>query len=283
MSALVFIDTNILLDFYRYPRGSAILPVLDHIDKNHSKVITSTQVEMEYKKNRQKVIVRSMTEMKGPKWDSFKLPVILSEAQAAQSIENDRKDIDKQSKILRNKIESILRNPSRNDNVFKTSQRLFKSSSKLNLKRPDPKRFTIRNLARKRFILGYPPRKDSDVSISDAINWEWLIHCAKEENQDVVIVSRDTDYGCRFGDDMIINDWLAQEFKQRVNIRKKVILTDKLMHGFQLANISVKKKEVDDEAKMLSEIKTIAQKRFLELKEARKQELDELIKELLGE
>ena len=50
MSALVFIDTNILLDFYRYPRGSAILQVLDHIDKNREKIITSTQVEMEYKK-----------------------------------------------------------------------------------------------------------------------------------------------------------------------------------------------------------------------------------------
>lgn len=282
MSALVFIDTNILLDFYRYPRGSAILPVLDHIDKNHEKIITSTQVEMEYKKNRQKVIVTSMTEMKGPKWDAFKLPVILSGTQAAQSIDNDRKDIDKQSKILKKKIESILKNPSRNDDVFKTLQRLFKSSTDLNLKRPDPKRFSIRNLAKKRFILGYPPRKDSDVSIGDAINWEWIIYCAKEKNQDVVIVSRDTDYGCRYANDMIINDWLSQEFKQRVNIRKKVILTDKLMQGFKLANISVRKKEVDDEEKMLSILKTVEKQRILEIEKAREQELDKLIEELFN-
>ena len=254
MSALVFIDTNILLDFYRYPRGSAILPVLEHIDKNHDKIITSTQVEMEYKKNRQKVIVASMTEMKGPKWDSYKLPVILSGAQAAKSIETDRKDIDKQTIILLRKIESILRNPSRNDDVYKTAKRLFGASTDLNLKRPDTRRFTIRNLARKRFVLGYPPRKDSDVSIGDAINWEWLVYCAKDKNQDVVIVSRDTDYGCRFGGEMIINDWLAQEFKDRVNIRRKVTLTDKLMEGFKLAKISVKKKEVDDEKKLLSKL-----------------------------
>ena len=80
MSALLFIDTNILLDFYRYPRGSAILDVLGHIDKNHDKIITSTRVEMEYKKNRQKVIIKSIPDKKGPKWDSYKLPVILSEA-----------------------------------------------------------------------------------------------------------------------------------------------------------------------------------------------------------
>ena len=158
MSSLVFIDTNILLDFYRYPRGSAILSVLEHIENNHDKIITSTQIEMEYKKNRQKVILNSMVEMKGPKWDSYKLPVILSATQAAQSIESDRKDIEKQSKILRRKIESVLKKPSNNDDVFKTLQRLFKSDSDLNLKRPDPKRFTIRNLARKRFVLGYPPR-----------------------------------------------------------------------------------------------------------------------------
>jgi len=252
MSALIFIDTNILLDFYRYPRGSAILSVLDHIENNLEKIITSTQIEMEYKKNRQKVILGSMSEMKGPKWDSHKLPVILSGTQAAQSIENDKKDIEKQSKILRKKIESVLRNPSRNDDVFKTLQKLFKADSQLNLKRPDPTRFTIRNLARKRFILGYPPRKDSDVAIGDAINWEWVVHCAQKMNQDVVIVSRDSDYGCKLGDQPIINDWLAQEFKQRVNIRRRVTLTDKLMDGFKFADITVKKKEIEAEDQMLS-------------------------------
>ncbi len=280
MSALVFIDTNILLDFYRYP-GSAILPVLDHINKNHQKIITSTQVEMEYKKNRQKVIIRSLTEMKGPKWESFNVPVILSSAQAAKSIESDRKDIDKQSKILRKKIESILRSPSRNDDVYKTLQRLFKSSSELNLKRPDPNRIAIRNLAKKRFILGYPPRKDSDVSIGDSINWEWIIYCASQKNQDVVIVSRDTDYGCRYGGDMIINDWLAQEFRQRVNIRRKVILTDKLMQGFKLANITVRKKEVDDEAKMLTEAENISKYLQQSIKE-REQEIEKFFGEIFS-
>jgi hypothetical protein len=52
MSSLLFIDTNILLDFYRYPRGSALLSVLGHIDRNHDKIITTTQVDMEYKKNK---------------------------------------------------------------------------------------------------------------------------------------------------------------------------------------------------------------------------------------
>ena len=282
MNALLFIDTNILLDFYRYPRGSAILDVLGHIDKNHDKIITSTQVEMEYKKNRQKVIINSIPDMKGPKWDSYKLPVILSEAQAAQSIEVNRKNINKQSKVLKTKIEQILKSPSTNDEVFKTLQRLFKSDSDLNLRRPNKTRFTIRNLARKRFSLGYPPRKDSDTSIGDGVNWEWIIHCAKSKNQDVVIVSRDTDYGCRLNDGMIINDWLCQEFKERVNRRKKVILTDKLTDGFKLVDISVKKKEVEDETEMLSELLHQDESKQAELQELKEERLNTLIHSIIG-
>jgi len=255
MSKLIFIDTNILLDFYRYPRGSAILSVLDHIDKNHDKIIISTQVEMEYKKNRQKVIVASLSEMKGPKWENYKLPVIIKNVQAAKSIEKSKKDIKKQTQKLKRKIEAILRNPARNDEVYKTLQRLFKSKSDLNLKRPDNNRFKVRNLARKRFSLGYPPRKDADTSIGDSINWEWIIQCAKEKNKDVIIVSRDTDFGCRYNNEMIINDWLSQEFKERVGRERRVVLTDNLAKGFKQIDIPVKQKEIDFESDLIEKFK----------------------------
>ncbi|MDO8703509.1 MAG: PIN domain-containing protein [Sulfuricaulis sp.] len=68
MDALIFIDTNIFLDFYRYPQGSAVLPILGYIDGNHDKIITGNQIEMEFKKNRQKVILESIGFLKGPAW-----------------------------------------------------------------------------------------------------------------------------------------------------------------------------------------------------------------------
>lgn len=238
---------------------------------------------MEYKKNRQRVILNSMQEMKGPKWETFKLPVILLDSQAAQSIEASRKNIEQQSKRLLKKIESVLRNPSSNDDVYMTLQRLFKNPSDLNLKRPDKTRFEVRNLARKRFILGYPPKKkDSDISIGDAINWEWIIKCAKNKNQDVVIVSRDTDYGCLFGNEPIINDWLLQEFKERVNRRKKVILTDKLMQGFKLAGISVQKTEEQAEERLLSGIKEQQRKSGITWKDIMKEFEKELLNGVSG-
>lgn len=254
MDALIFIDTNILLDFYRYPQGSAVLPILGHINANHEKLITGNQVEMEFKKNRQKVILDSIGFLKGPKWESFKVPVILSETQPAEIISKNRDEIAKQSKKLQKRIEAVLRNPAQNDVVYQTVQRLFRNESPLNLTREDKIRYTIRRYARKRFMLGYPPRKPDDTSLGDPINWEWIIHCAKEMNKNVVIVSRDSDYGYRYGDEPIINDWLLQEFRERVSRKKKVELTNRLTRAFELTKVAVNPKEVADEGKLIDEI-----------------------------
>lgn len=254
MDALIFIDTNIFLDFYRYPQGSAVLPILSHIDGNHEKIITGNQVEMEFKKNRQKVILESIGFLKGPAWEAFKVPVILSEEQPAKEISKKKKEIDEQSKKLQQLIEAVLRDPAKNDVVYQTVERLFRNKNPLNLTREDNARFGIRRLARKRFVLGYPPRKADDTSIGDPINWEWVVHCAKEHNKNAIIVSRDSDYGYRYGSEPIINDWLVQEFRERVGSQKKVVLTNKLTLAFDLAKVAVKPKEVEDESKLIDQI-----------------------------
>lgn len=253
MRALLFIDTNIFLDFYRYPKGSAVKSSLNHIDENHDKIITSTQIEMEYKKSRQKVIKKSIEQMKNLKQAKSNFPVILSGSKTCKSVTAIEKKMDNLSSKLLKKMELVLRNPSRTDEVYKVLNRLFKSSSSLNLKRPNKERFKIRHLAKKRFILGYPPRKNNDITIGDAVNWEWIIYCAAKEKKNVVIISRDSDYGCQLQDEPIIDNWLAQEFKERVNRCKKVILTRKLAQGFELAGIRVGEREKAAEEKMLEE------------------------------
>lgn len=253
METLIFIDTNILLDFYRYSQGGAVLPVLKHIDKSHDKIITGNQVEMEFKKNRQKVILSSLGMLKEPKWESLQIPVFLSEAQSAQVISKNRKEIIKQINKLQKRAESILRNPSANDEVYKCAQRLFKNGSQYNLSRDKKIRFNIRRLAWKRFILGYPPRKKDDTSIGDAINWEWIIHCSKEYQAHVVIATRDSDYGYQSKSEPILNDWLKQEFKDRVSRTRKIHLTNRLTHAFKLAAIKVKKKEIEEEERFVEE------------------------------
>src|SRR5258708_584798 len=124
MTALIFIDTNIFLDFYRFPSGAAGLSMLKHIDSNHQRIITTTQVEMEYKKNRQRVILESLRSIKTPEWANLKAPEFLSDSAAVKSIEKFKKEIDNRTKKVKARVERVLARPVANDLVYRTIQRL---------------------------------------------------------------------------------------------------------------------------------------------------------------
>jgi hypothetical protein len=122
------------------------------------------------------------------------------------------------------------------------------------LKRPNKTRFTVRNLARKRFVLGYPPRKQGDTSIGDAINWEWVIWCAQSstENHHVLIVSRDSDYGVTYDNKAVLNDWLRREFKERVSQKRKIELTNRLTDALKLLDERVSPEDESAETRLLA-------------------------------
>ena len=109
-------------------------------------------------------------------------------------------------------------------------------------------------MARKRFVLGYPPRQRNDVSIGDAVNWEWIVRCCQDSGKHVVIVSRDNDFGCGHAGQYYLNDWLKQEFGERVSKRRKIILTDKLSRGLKIVHAAVTKEMERAEEEFLSEV-----------------------------
>ena len=249
IDALIFIDTNILLDFYRIRRTDVSMKYLEEIEKHKGIIISTSQVEMEYKKNRQSAILESISEVKKINNVNLSVPAIISDAKAVEMIKKSKKDIDDQQKKLKERIEKILKNPNQ-DPVYKSLEKLFSHKSEINLSRENKLRFSIRNLAKKRFVLGYPPRKKSDNSIGDAINWEWIIYCAQKTGKQIILVTRDTDFGAIDETDSYLNDWLKQEFKQRVGTRRKFVLTDKLSKAFQLLQIPVSKEMIEEEQKV---------------------------------
>jgi hypothetical protein len=105
----------------------------------------------------------------------------------------------------------------------------------------------------KRCRVGYPPGKKGDTSIGDAVNWEWIVHCAKESRKHTVIVSRDSDFGAMVGKGPIINDWLAEEFHDRVGKTRKIIPTNRLAEAFRFAGITVTAKEEEEGTAFLSQ------------------------------
>lgn len=249
---LIFIDTNIFLDFYR-SRGDANLALLKRIDEHHKNIVTTSQVEMEFKKNRQKVILESANMLKAPAAVGD-IPVFLREAASVKILKRISKESEARVKALRARVNKMMQNPTGVDPVYRCAQRLWKTmSNPLHLSREDPVRLEIRKLAEKRFSLGYPPRKKDDTSIGDAINWEWVVSCAKTHNKNVVIVSRDGDFGPNSDGSDYINDWLAQEFRDRVGKKRKVVLTAKLTEAFKLAALPVSAEEVAAEERDLQE------------------------------
>lgn len=248
MKKLLFIDTNIYLDFYRI-RNEVKTSFLEHIEAVKGNLIVTDQVEMEFKKNRQSAILEGMKELKSlPK---VNVPSILKNDVSAIALEKDYKKINERIKKLKIRLDAILENPIRSDKVYQILQRLFKKKQKYDLHRNHKDRYDIRELAQKRFILGYPPRKKNDTSIGDAINWEWLIHVAKNYDVDIWIVSRDTDFGVTQNSKAFLNDWLKQEFQERINKTQKITLCQKLSTALRKFEIPITAEEEKEEERVI--------------------------------
>ena len=254
LDTLLFVDTNVLLDFYRIRKTDISIKYLKQLEACKDRLIIGSQVEMEYKKNRQRVIVESLTNFGTPDWGKLTGPALVTDLQAMKMIEKKKKEIATQRRKVNDKIQKILSNPIRHDPVYQCLQRIFKNDSPYNLSRENKRRFTIRNRARKRFVLGYPPRKQSDTSIGDALNWEWIVQCSLDSGKHVVIVTRDTDYGAVYDEKSYLNDWLRQEFSERVSKKRKIILTDKLAGGLKVVHASVTSEMEEEERRMMAEL-----------------------------
>jgi hypothetical protein len=246
---LLFVDTNIWLDFYR-ARNETGLALLRHVEAIKDKVLATYQLESEFKTNRQTVIAESLKELKAI--PPVARPGIFSDAQASKALISQMKEADKRIKALKAKFAKVLENPTKHDPVYQTCQRIFHRNSPLVLTRKNQIRHTIRRRAFRRFLHGCPPRKRGDVSIGDALNWEWMVHCANTQNAELVIVTRDSDYGLQLDGTSYINDHLRQEFSERVSQKRKILLYSKLSEALKHFEIPITAEEEMVEAEIIS-------------------------------
>ena len=223
---------------------------LSHLEAIKDHLIMTDQVEMEFKKNRQSAILEGLQVLKAPR--KISVPSILRQDKSSKALDKDIENIKQRIRKLRDRYEKVLETPVRYDKVYQVLQRLFAKRKDIDLNRKSKKRYDIRELAQKRFNLGYPPRKKKDTSIGDAINWEWLVHIAKEKNTDIWIVSRDGDYGVTIGEKGFVNDWLKQEFKERINKQRNVILCPHLSKVLKEFDIPITPEEEKEESRVIS-------------------------------
>lgn len=247
---LLFVDTNIWLDFYR-SRTDAGLKLLQHLEAISENIISTYQVESEFKKNRQIVILEGLNSLKAP--ENVQRPALFSDAQAAKTLNKHIGDAKNKVNQLKNKMKKALEDPVHYDPVYQACQRIFHSESAFILSREDKVRHLIRRKAFKRFLHGCPPRKKNDTSIGDAINWEWMVKCANDKKAELVIVSRDADYGITYEGTSYINDHLKQEFAERVSRTRKLLLYAKLSDALKHFEVSITEQEVQEEENIISD------------------------------
>ncbi len=233
LDALIFIDANIFLDFYRLSNNIQ-LKFLKLINQNKGIIILTSQIMMEYKKNRRSEILRTITNLNSLKSDQKNYPAIIKEedTKLIRNLEQQIIDIHKQ-KI--EKFKNIYTNPEENDEVFKALNLLENSKSSLFLSENHEESEPIFFRAKNRFLKGYPPRKSDDTSLGDGINWEWIVECSIKTEKDIILVSRDGDYGKKYENKSYLNDWLLHEFKNRT--KKNIVLTSDLSEAFDLLKI----------------------------------------------
>lgn len=247
MQKLLFVDTNIWLDFYR-ARNETGLALLSHAESVSDRMIVTYQVEGEFKKNRQAVILEAMQELKAP--GQVPRPGIFSDAKATTVLNRSLKEAETRVKSLKYKLTKVLQNPAAHDPVYQACQRIFRKADGISLTREDPIRHVIRRRAFRRFLHGCPPRKKQDTSIGDAINWEWMVHCADAASAELVIVTRDSDYGAHFEGVGYINDHLRQEFSERVSKKRKLLLYSRLSDALKHFAVPITPQEEAAEAEI---------------------------------
>jgi len=191
-----------------------------------------------------------MRELKDP--GHVARPGIFSDAKAAEKLQKSLADAQKQIIRLKARLLKTLKNPGANDPVYRICQHIFHDRKDgIVLTRDNPLRRQIRRLAFRRFLHGCPPRKRDDTSFGDSFNWEWMIHCANEEKAELVIVSRDSDYGSTYDGQAFVNDHLLQEFKDRVSQKREILLYAKLSEALKHFEVPISEPEEQAEQELV--------------------------------
>jgi hypothetical protein len=102
---LLFIDTNIWLDFYR-ARNDTGLKLLKQVEALTDNLIVTYQLESEYKRNRQAVLMESWDNLKPPTDLGF--PNIVAEAMASKMLAAHMKEAKKRVARVRSLIAKAM-------------------------------------------------------------------------------------------------------------------------------------------------------------------------------
>lgn len=200
----VFVDTNILLSFYRYSSDDLeeVRKLVVAIREGQVKLYLPKQVVREFHRNRDTTIAEALKRLRDQRF-SVAFPQMSKDFAEFDVLQNLLKDIDQNHSSLLNKLSEAARNGELK--ADKIINQLLDLAEEI----PCPPDLVAR--ARLRSEIGDPPGKKG--SLGDAINWEALLAGVPAREQ-FYFVSGDKDYSSALDEDDL-DSFLESEWRDK--------------------------------------------------------------------
>lgn len=198
----IFIDTNIILDFYRINNKNSINEILKEIKKYKKYFISTKQSQDEFLRNRDRTITDFIEEIKKQNYKVHINNVIATLDSYTEYHDSIIKANTNTRKIIE-ELNKLIENPDI-DLIYK----IYLDLNETAYNRTNE----IIERAYRRKIIGNPPTSKKETC-GDEIIWETLLDCC---NDDLIIVSRDSTFSTNY-------NFLKSEFKKDKNRTLKVV------------------------------------------------------------
>ena len=201
----VFIDTNVLLDFFRMSSGDLEeLRKVAQLEKNGNiKLLLSNMVQDEFARNRENVIAESLAQFEKSKFELHRPNIVRVHPESVE-LEQLQSRIRELTKTIVDRVTAeAVAEQTNADNVI---GELFAAADIHSVND------SIIRIAMDRTTLRKPPGKKD--SCGDAIHWEWLLSHVPN-NEDLHIISRDGDFESQLSkgklDPYLAREWLSRK------------------------------------------------------------------------
>lgn len=180
----VFIDTNILLNFFHFTKED--IDALSNVFASHehgaATVHLTEQVCDEFSRNRENKIKDSLKKFKDVKF-AAQLPAFMKQYGEYEQILKKSAELQELTKIISQKVDiDVVKNGLLTDTLIKD---IFAKNE------PIPTTAELYGLAQMRVSLGNPPGKNG--SMGDAVNWMALLN-AVPNGESIHVISEDGDF-----------------------------------------------------------------------------------------
>jgi PIN domain len=180
----VYADANIFLDFFRFSDDDLgeLQKFADHLQGDNLILYLPQLTAEEYFRNRDKVVIDQLAELKRPPL-KVGIPIFVRELAQAKEFQKSLEDALAARGKLLSEVEKVAR-----DRTFRADQlmnSIFQKAIRL-----ETAPYLVER-AQQRLSLGNPPGKSG--SLGDRLNWECLLAHIPEDN-DLYLLTRDGDF-----------------------------------------------------------------------------------------